>query len=102
MAWARPHLEASAAAGCGTHACSPAGVACDGVPALVLIDVDAPHVRLWVDVPGAAGQAWGEQAVSTQLHLPAGLGLLSEAPKAPEAGQGGQAGEGQPTGSQAR
>lgn len=45
---------------------SPAGVARDGVPALVLVDADALHVRLRVDVTGAAGQACGER------RLPAG------------------------------
>ena len=46
----------------------PAGVACDGVPALVLVDVDALHVPLRKDVAGAAGQAWGERRWSHLSH----------------------------------
>lgn len=34
---------------------SPTGVACDGVPALVLVDVDTLHIRLCVDVTSTAG-----------------------------------------------
>ena len=46
----------------------PAGVACDGVPALVLVDVDALHVPLCEDVAGAVGQAWGERRLSHLSH----------------------------------
>ena len=54
--------------GCPTGPCFrkrprgvPAGVACDRVPALVLVDVDTLHIPLCEDIAGAAGQAWGER-----------------------------------------
>ena len=55
-------------ASAGAHVCLPAGVACDGVPALVLVDVDALHVPLCEDVAGAVGQAWGERRWSHLSH----------------------------------
>lgn len=61
--------------GCPTGPCFrrrprgvPAGVACDRVPALVLVDMDTLHIPLCEDIAGAAGQAWGERRRSDLSH----------------------------------
>ena len=70
--------------GCPTGPCFrrrprslPAGVACDGVPALVLIDVDELHVPLCEDVAGAAGQAWGAtEHARTRFVMPLFISII--------------------------